>query len=87
MFLDDKLKTFSETNFPSILPAAGSVLHALECSPSVCVIVLGFAGGISSSLKLARILAKSKVLSCDGSLVVFSVKFTLLTITISIVVI
>ena len=41
MFLDDKLKTFSETNFPSILPVAGSILPALECSPPVCVIVLG----------------------------------------------
>ena len=80
MFLDDKLKTFSETNFPSILQVAGSVLHALECSPSVCVVVLGFASGMSSSIKLAKILAKSYTLSCDGSLVVFSVKFTLLVI-------
>ena len=80
IFLDDKLKTFYETNFFSIVPVAGSILHALECSPPVCVIVLGFAGGISCSIKLAKILAKSNVLSCDGSLVVFSVKFTLLAI-------
>ena len=66
MFLDDKLKTFSATNFPSILPVAGSVLHALECSPSVCVIVFGFAGGRSSSIKLAKLLAKSNVLSYDA---------------------
>ena len=60
----DKLRNFSEIYFSSTLPLSESVVHALE-NLDFFFVVLGFAAvRILSSLKFAKVLVSSNVLSC-----------------------